>query len=371
MIHCSKCGWQPVPEKDLPVELPDLENWKPLGTGVSPLAQARDWVKVKCPRCQGPAERETDVSDTFLDSAWYFFRYTSTDKKGVAFDQTRVKKWLPVEMYIGGQEHAVLHLMYTRFLTMVLHDLGLIDFEEPFKRFYAHGLLIKDGAKMSKSKGNVVIPDDYIQKFGADSLRCYLMFLGPFGQGGDFRDRGIAGMYRFLGRAWRISQKFGRKGSFEEKRVIHRTIKKVTQDIENLRYNTALAALMEYVNFLYQEEKVSREAIETLVLLFAPFAPHLSEEIWVEVLKNQFSVHQQPWLQYDEKLLKEETVMVIIQVNGKLRGQVEVKSEEGEKQSVVESLAKEEANVAKYLEKKKIKKVVFVPGKLINFVIEG
>ncbi|MCJ7792475.1 MAG: leucine--tRNA ligase [Candidatus Marinimicrobia bacterium] len=369
MIHCSKCGWQPVPEKDLPVKLPNLENWKPLGTGVSPLAQAQDWVKVKCPQCHGPAERETDVSDTFLDSAWYFFRYTSTDKKRVAFDQTRVKKWLPVEMYIGGQEHAVLHLMYTRFLTMVLKDLGLIDFEEPFERFYAHGLLIKDGAKMSKSKGNVVIPDDYVQKFGADSLRCYLMFLGPFDQGGDFRDRGIAGLYRFLGRVWRICQQFGQEGSLEEKRVIHRTIKIVTEDIENLRYNTALAALMEYVNYLYQEKKVSREAIETLVLLFAPFAPHISEEIWVEVLKNKFSIHQNSWPKYEEKLIKEEKVMMIIQVNGKLRGQREMARDQAFQQSAVENMAKKEANVAKYLEKKKIKKVVFVSGKLINFVV--
>ena len=392
MIHCSKCGWQPVPEKDLPVKLPYLKNWKPLGTGVSPLAQARDWVKTKCPKCQGPAKRETDVSDTFLDSAWYFFRYTSTDKKGVAFDQKRVKKWLPVEMYIGGQEHAVLHLMYTRFLTMVLKDLGLIDFEEPFERFYAHGLLIKDGAKMSKSKGNVVIPDDYIQKFGADSLRCYLMFLGPFDQGGDFRDRGIAGMYRFLGRVWRLANLFsegfpfgwdgkfvGGKRKYEDKDLefmTHKTIKKVTEDIENLRYNTAIAAIMEFINFLYGGASgdvfsgpKTIKTVEVLALLLAPFAPHLSEEIWVEILKKPFSIHQQSWPKYEEKLIKEEKVMVIIQVNGKLRGQVTVKNGGGGKQSVVESLAKKEANVAKYLEKKKIKKVVFVPGKLINFVI--
>ncbi len=173
---------------------------------------------------------------------------------------------------------------------MVFKDLGLIEIEEPFKRFYAHGLLIKDCAKMSKSRGNVVIPDEYIKKFGADTLRCYLMFLGPFEQGGDFRDKGIAGMYRFMNRAWRISQEFEGKGSPEEERMIHRTIKKVTEDIENLRYNTALAALMEYINFLYQEKSISRQAIETLALLLAPFAPHIAEEIWCEVLKNKFSV---------------------------------------------------------------------------------
>lgn len=369
MINCAKCGWQPVPEKDLPVELPDLKDWKPLGTGKSPLSQAKDWVKTKCPKCGGPAERETDVSDTFLDSAWYFFRYTSTDKKEVAFDKKRVKKWLPVDMYIGGHEHAVLHLMYTRFLTMVFKDLGLIDFEEPFKRFYAHGLLISEGAKMSKSKGNLVIPDEYIKKFGADTLRTYLMFLGPFDQGGDFRDRGIAGMYRFFSRIWKIAQKFSAKGSPEEKKVIHQTIKKVTEDIENLRYNTAIAAMMEYINFLYKQKTVSREAIEILALVLAPFAPHISEEIWCEVLKNKFSVHQQKWPKYDPRLIKEKKVTVVIQVNGKLRGQVEVLSNQVKKKSVVEKLAKKERNVAKYLKGKKIKKVVFVPGRLINFVV--
>lgn len=369
MINCPQCGWQPVPEKDLPVKLPFVKNYQPKGISQSPLAQAKDWVKVKCPKCDGPAERETDVSDTFLDSAWYFFRYSSTDKKDKAFDKLRVKKWLPVEMYIGGQEHAVLHLMYARFLTMVFKDLGLIDFEEPFKRFYAHGLLIKDGAKMSKSRGNVIIPDKYIKKFGADTLRCYLMFLGPFDQGGDFRDKGIAGMYRFLGRVWKIGQKFEQKGTSEEKKVIHRTIKKVTEDIQNLRYNIAIAAIMEFVNFLYKEKSVSRQAIEVLAQLLAPFAPHISEEIWCEVLGNKFSVHQQPWPKYDSKLIEEEKIIIVIQVNGKLRGQVEVQRAKSKNQKEIENLAKKEKNVAKYLNKKKIKKVVFVPGRLINFVV--
>lgn len=376
MINCSKCGWQPVPEKDLPVKLPYIENYQPKGVGKSPLAQAKDWVKTKCPKCKGPANRETDVSDTFLDSAWYFFRYTSTDKKDVAFDKKRIKKWLPVDMYIGGHEHAVLHLMYTRFLTMVFKDLGLINFEEPFKRFYAHGLLISEGAKMSKSKGNLVIPDEYIKKFGADTLRCYLMFLGPFDQGGDFRDRGIAGMYRFFSRVWKIAQKFSAKGGPEEKKVIHQTIKKVTENIQNLRYNTAIAAIMEYVNFLTRTSNkqqrtkgISREAIETLVLLLAPFAPHISEEIWSQVLKNKFSVHQQNWPKYDPRLIKEKRVTIVIQVNGKLRGQIEVSDQASVISDQVEKLAKKEKNVAKYLKGKKIKKVVFISGRLINFVV--
>lgn len=369
MIYCSKCGWQPVPEKDLPVKLPFIKNYQPKGTEESPLAQAKDWLKTKCPQCQGSARREADVSDTFLDSAWYFFRYPSTDFGNKPLDKKRTKKWLPVEMYIGGQEHALLHLMYARFLTMAFKDLGLIDFEEPFKRFYAHGLIVKDGAKMSKSRGNVVIPDKYIRKFGADALRTYLMFFGPFNQGGDFRDEGIAGMYRFFSRVWRIAQKFGKERTLEEEKTIHKTIKKVTKDIENLHYNTAIAVIMEFINFLYKEKSVSRQAIETLALLLAPFAPHISEEIWCEVLKNKFSVHQQDWPKYDSKLVREKETTIIIQVNGKLRGQVKAISDQADKQAKIEELAKKEKNVAKYLEKKKIKKVIFVPGKLVNFVI--
>jgi len=375
MIQCKKCGWIPVPEEDLPVKLPYLSGWKPLGTGASPLALAKDWIKTKCPKCGGPAKRETDVSDTFLDSAWYFFRYTSTDKKEVAFDKERVKKWLPVEMYIGGHEHAVLHLMYTRFLTMVFKDLGLIDFEEPFKRFYAHGLLISEGAKMSKSKGNIVIPDEYIAKYGADTLRGYLMFLGPFNQGGDFRDTGIAGMWRFLSRVWRLVTQKRRaprqargRGNAEE-RIRHQAIKKVTEDIQNLRYNTAIASLMEFVNFLTREKKVSRQAIETLVLLLAPFTPHLAEEIWSEVLGNKFSVHNQRWPEYDSKLVKEEMATVVIQINGKLRDRIIINHQSSIIKSQIEKLAKESERVKKYLAGQKIKKTVFIPGKLINFVV--
>jgi len=371
MINCSKCGWQPVPEKDLPVKLPFIKNYQPKGLGKSPLAQAKDWVKVKCPKCKGSAERETDVSDTFLDSAWYFFRYTSTDKKNKAFDEKRVKKWLPVKMYIGGQEHAVLHLMYTRFLTMVFKDLGLINFEEPFKRFYAHGLILKDGVKMSKSLGNVVIPDEYIKKFGADALRIYLMFLGPFEQGGDFRDQGIVGIYRFLSRVWRIFQQKGRIGkeaSPELKFKLHRLIKKVGEDIEMIKYNTAIAAMMEFLNSWSQKGSLSKKDAGIFAQLLAPFAPHISEELWFQV-RGKFSIHQQPWPKFEPKLIKEEKVTIVVQVNGKVRGQLEVQSAKCKVQSEVEKLAQKEKNVAKYLKEKKVKKVVFVPGKLINFVI--
>jgi len=373
MINCPKCGWLPVPEKDLPVKLPYLLDWKPLGTGISPLAQDKDWVKVTCPKCGGQAQRETDVSDTFLDSAWYFFRYPTVGQPSaqkVAFDLEITKKWLPVSMYIGGHEHAVLHLMYSRFLTMVFKDLRLIDFEEPYKRFYAHGLIISEGAKMSKSRGNVVIPDLYISKYGADTLRCYLMFLGPFNQGGDFRDTGIAGMWRFLNRVWKLTYllKDDREDPDLSRRK-HQTIKKVTEDLENLRYNTAISAIMEFVNFLSKKKTISRQTLETLALLLAPFSPHLSEEIWSEILGNRFSVFQNPWPKYDPSLTKEEELTVVVQVNAKVRGQIKMAFSEAEKREEVEKKAKSDTKVAAYLAGRQIRKIIFLPGKLINFVI--
>jgi len=393
MIYCSKCaqkgvgerkelpGWFTVPESELPVLLPYLKNYQPKRLGASPLTQAESWLKVTCPRCGGAAQRETDVSDTFLDSAWYFFRYPTIGQPSAdkfAFDPQITKKWLPVDMYIGGHEHACLHLMYSRFITMVFKDLGLIDFEEPYKRFYAHGLLIAEGAKMSKSKGNIVIPDEYIKKFGADTLRCYLRFLGPFDQGGDFRDSGIAGMYRFLSRIWRIYQegkKIGSKTSPELLRPLHQLIQKVTNDISNLRYNTAIATMMEFLNQWNNGGQLSKADAGNFLKLLAPFAPHLAEELWQNKVQSSklkvknWSVHQQSWPKYDPKLAAEEEITIVVQVNGKVRGQIKVQSAIRNSQSEIEKLAQSEPRVAKHLAGGKIRKVIFVPGKLINFVI--
>ena len=249
MIHCGACGPVPVPEEDLPVVLPYVADFRPEADGVAPLARAEEFYQVECPECGGEARRETDVSDTFLDSAWYFLRYPSTDFDDRPLDQARTATWLPVDMYIGGEEHAVLHLLYSRFTTMVLNELGHVEFEEPYKRFRKHGLLIRDGAKMSKSKGNVVIPDEYLERHGADTFRAYLMFLGPYQEGGDFRDRGIVGIERFLNRVWDAvlqAEAEGRSGvePGDVERRLNATIKQVTEDIEDLSYNTALAALM-------------------------------------------------------------------------------------------------------------------------------
>ncbi|KKW20874.1 MAG: Leucine-tRNA ligase [Parcubacteria group bacterium GW2011_GWC2_52_8c] len=380
MIFCENCNWQPVPEKDLPVELPFVKNFRPTGTGQSPLASVKSFYETQCPKCKGKARRETDVSDTFLDSAWYFLRYPSVSDKKHPWDQEITRQWLPVDMYIGGAEHSVLHLLYSRFLTMVFHDWELLDFEEPYKKFRAHGLIIKDGAKMSKSKGNIVNPDDYIRAYGADALRLYLMFTGPFQDGGDFRDAGIAGMTRFLQRVWRLfdtkSKIKNQKSKLQSKiqidinggpdHAIHRTIKKVTEDIEGLRYNTAISALMILLNeFEAKPAEVSREDQKTFIQLLAPFAPHITEELWTR-LKQKYSIHRSPWPSYDPKKLESADVEIVVQVNGRVRGRLRVPK--GIKEAEAVALARKDQGVAKYLAGAP-KKIIFIPGRLINFVI--
>ncbi|MCL5439092.1 MAG: class I tRNA ligase family protein [Patescibacteria group bacterium] len=368
IIYCDKCGVQPVSEKDLPVLLPDVKDWKPKGTGKSPLATVESFVNTSCPKCNGKAVRETDVCDTFLDSAWYFFRYTSTEFNDKAFDSERVKKWLPVDMYIGGAEHAVLHLLYSRFMTMVLKDLGFIQFDEPYKKFRAHGLIIAEGKKMSKSKGNVINPDDYVKKYGADTLRMYLMFMGPFADGGDFRDAAIEGIYRFLTRVWQLIQSTDDKDSTrEEKKILNKTIKEVTKDIESLNYNTAIARLMELLNFISRENSASLETKENLLLLLSPFAPHIAEELWGRI-GQKFSVHRQSWPSFDEKYLHEEEVTIVVQVNGKFRDSIKIQSSESKAQNHIEEIARKSGKVLKYLEGKETKQLIYIEGKIINFV---
>jgi leucyl-tRNA synthetase len=375
MVFCKDDGWVSVPEEDLPVFLPDITDFKPKGDGTSPLHNAPEsWKKIKCPKCGKEATRELDVSDTFLDSSWYFLRYPSIHSKtenSLPFDPEITKKWLPVDTYIGGAEHAVLHLMYARFVTMVLKDLGYLGFEEPFPFLFGHGLIIKDGAKMSKSKGNIVNPDEYIAKFGADTLRMYLMFLGPFDQGGDFRDTGIEGMERFIQRLWKIFVGGKKLSETDKKEVyvkLHQTIKKVTDNVSKFKYNTAIASIMELVNIV-SEKGADREVLRNLCLLLAPFAPYLTEEVWVEVLGQKFSVHKTLWPKYDESLIKTESVTVVVQVNGRVRSQLIVDNLQLINKKEIIELAKKDEKVAKWLQDKKIKNVIFVPGKIINFVI--
>jgi leucyl-tRNA synthetase len=373
IIYCDKCGAVPVPEKDLPVLLPYVEDFKPDDSGLSPLARHEDWYRVACPSCGGTARRETDVSDTFLDSAWYFMRYPSVGHDDVPFDKDLTRKWLPVDSYIGGNEHAVLHLLYSRFVTMVLNEMGYIDFEEPYKKFRAHGLIIRNGAKMSKSRGNVVIPDEYIATWGADAFRGYLMFLGPFEEGGDFRDASISGVKRFLDRLWSSVVTAIANGdmpaaddAIDVKRKLHQTIKKVGEDIPRLSYNTAIAAMMEYMNVLRRGERTPRrDEVEALVQLVAPFAPHLAEELW-ERLGHSGSVMDAGWPSYDVELVKEDTIELAVQVNGKLRGRLNVPRDIDKDSAYL--LAMGDSSIAKFVAGAP-RKIVFVPGRLLNIVV--
>jgi len=371
IIYCDDHGAVPVPEKDLPVVLPHVDDFKPDDSGVSPLARHEDWYRVPCPECGKMSRRETDVSDTFLDSAWYFLRYPSVGVDEVPFDASITKKWLPVDSYIGGNEHAVLHLLYSRFITMVLSDMGILDFEEPFVRFRAHGLIIRNGAKMSKSKGNVVIPDHYIEKWGADAFRTYLMFLGPFEEGGDFRDASISGVKRFLDRLWASvvvacdSATRDRAIDPDVMRKLHQTIKKVGDDIPRLSYNTAVAAMMEYMNVLRRGERTpSRAEVEPLVQLVSPFAPHIAEELWEKVGKTG-SVFDARWPSYDPALVSTDTIDLVVQINGKTRGKLSVARDIAQDEAVAAALAEE--SMAKFLGGEP-KKIIFVPGRLLNLV---
>jgi leucyl-tRNA synthetase len=368
IVYCDACGVVPVPEDQLPVVLPELEDFRPDDSGVSPLARSEAWYHTACPSCGKPARRETDVSDTFLDSAWYFLRYPSSDRDDVPFDAALTKRWLPVHSYIGGNEHAVLHLLYSRFVTMVLHDAGFIEFEEPFTRFRAHGMIVRDGAKMSKSKGNVVNPDDYISEWGADAFRTYLMFLGPYEEGGDFRDKGISGVKRFLDRLWRSVHDARRDGDvdIEVRRKLHQTIRKVGDDIPKLSYNTAIAAMMEYMNSMRSgERKPHVDEVRPLVQLVSPFAPHIAEELW-SILGNEVSVFDSGWPTYDPALLVESTVTMAVQVNGKTRGTIVVAKDVTQDDAVAAAMA--EPGVAKFVTGA-VKKVIFVPGRMLNLVV--
>ncbi|MEK7127237.1 MAG: class I tRNA ligase family protein, partial [Patescibacteria group bacterium] len=364
MINCPKCGWSAVPEKDLPVLLPDITDYVPEGNGKGPLDKHAEFYKTTCPKCGGEAKRETDVCDTFLDSSWYELRYPSVGINDQPFDKELTKKWLPVDMYTGGPEHAVLHLMYFRFVAMVLHDLGFIPFSEPCKNFFAHGMLIKNGAKISKSKGNVINPDEYIDKYGADALRLYLMFMGPAGQGGDFTDRGMDGMRRWVERVYRIISEQMKNpprpsGEVEVESTLNRLIRKAGVDFESRHYNTTIAKMMEFINLITAENlSLSADQIKKFLIILAPFAPHLSEELWSNLSKD--SIHLQNWPEVGE--IKENVAVIAVMINGKLRSTVPA----GDQQTV-EKLAREK--ISSWLTNKQIKKVVFVPGKVINFVV--
>lgn len=362
-------GWYAVPEEELPVELPYVEDFRPQGKGESPLASVPEFYKTKCPGCGAAARRETDVSDTFLDSAWYYLRYPSTRsaRSGqVPWDSKITKKWFPVNLYTGGAEHSVLHLLYVRFIAMVFHDLGFLHFEEPFPKFRAHGLLISEGAKMSKSKGNVVNPDAYIKKYGADVLRMHLMFVAPFEQGGDFRDASIQGLVRFVERVRRVFQNHPVGERAPLIRLFHRTVKKVTEDIETFQYNTAISTLMVLLNEM-ETSGASSDIREGFLKLLAPFAPHLTEELWSKIGQED-SIHRSRWPVYDPALIEEETFALVVQVNGRHRATITVPR--GIVKEEAEERARNEVKVQHALGNGKVTNVVYVENRLINFVVE-
>ena len=384
MIYCDKCGIQPVDEKDLPVILPKNIKFKPRGE--SPLKDAPEFVNTKCSKCSGKARREIDTMDTFVDSSWYFLRYLSPKDDKKPFDKELVNKWMPIDQYIGGVEHAILHLLYARFVVKVLCDMGHVGFKEPFAKLFTQGMITKNGVKMSKSKGNVVSSDDLIEKYGADTVRLYTLFISPPEKDAEWSDRGVEGAWRFLNRVWRLIEEGSRfkvQGSRDTekdkllKRKTHFTIKKVTEDMEGtFHFNTAISAIMELVNEIYDcmsapEHHSTRapefkDAIETVVILLAPFVPHIAEEMW-EKLGNKESVFRAKWPVYDKGALIQDTMELPIQINGKLRSKIEVPSDAAEDE--IKELVLKDIVVKKWTEGKEPKKIIVVKGRLVNLVI--
>jgi leucyl-tRNA synthetase len=380
IISCPEHGTVPVPEDQLPVWLPEHVQFK--STGESPLRYEPDFLNTTCPICGGPATREADTMDTFIDSSWYFLRYADPQNQEAAWSPAQLQKWLPVDQYVGGVEHAILHLLYSRFFTKALHDMGHLDFDEPFLRLYHQGMVLgADGQKMSKSRGNVEAPDTYVEKYGADAVRCYMMFIGPFEAGGSFRAGNLEGIWRFLNRFWSLvneswpeeAQDQQSKESKAIERLVHKTIKRVTEDLGNFHFNTALAALMECNNVLIkqQHEPVAqssayRRALETMMQLLAPFAPHITEELWQQT-GHSGSIHRTSWPRYEEALLKDETFMLVIQVNGKVRERLEVSADISEQEA--RELALSNLRVASFIGETTVQNVIYIPGRLVNVVV--
>jgi leucyl-tRNA synthetase len=381
IIHCPDCGAVPVPEDDLPVLLPETDDFAPMGDGRSPLARVTDWVNTPCPQCGGPAQRETDTMDGFACSSWYFLRFANPFYADGPFDPAAVQRWLPVDTYVGGAEHAVMHLLYARFWTKVMADAGLIEFDEPFSQLLNQGMLLSavDGRKMSKSGGNVVTPDEVVARHGTDALRAYVLFLGPFEAEVTWDDTGIKGVTRFLDRYWRVaslqvaSMRVASSTHHTFERARHKFIQRITQEMEQFRFNTAVAGYMEYLNYLIemQDEAIPadqwRQAIETLTLLLAPICPFITEEVWQTVLGHSESVHQQAWPNYDPALAADEVVTIIIQVNGKVRDRVEVDADVSE--DVLRETAVSSTAVQRFINGKSIQKIVVVQNKLVNIVV--
>ncbi len=385
ILYCRDCGTVPVPEADLPVRLPHLPDYAPRGDGRSPLANVPEFVHTTCPQCSGPAERETDTMSGFACSSWYFLRFASPHYTAFAFEPEAVRRWLPVDLYVGGAEHAVAHLLYARFWTKVLRDAGLIDFGEPFPVLRSQGVLhAPDGKRMSKSRRNVVTPESVSSRYGADALRLHLLFMAPFEAPVIWSEEGIAGPVHFLRRVWGLVEA-ARAGTAQDSHpelsegaqlsaLRNRVVQRITQDIEAFKLNTAVSALMEYAGALEDHRAAVgvsdayREALRTLLLLLAPFAPHIAEELW-QRLGEPYSIHQQPWPIYDPAAITVEMITLLIQVNGKVRDRLEVRADVTQEQAQAAALAS--AAVQRHLKGREPRRIIYVPGRLVNIVIQG
>ncbi len=371
IIKCENCGNVPVPEEELPLKLPEVERYEPTGTGESPLANIPEWVNTFCPKCGRKAKRETNTMPQWAGSCWYYLRYIDphNSKEFAGFE--KLKYWLPVDLYVGGAEHAVLHLLYARFWHKFLYDLGYVPTKEPFLKLRSQGLVLaEDGRKMSKSLGNVINPTEIVNKYGADAMRLYEMFMGPFDQPKPWSTKGIVGIRRFLQRVWHLQERVRNKEmkikNKKLERLIHQTIKKVTEDIEGFKFNTAISQMMILTNEFEKQKELSVDDYQVLIILLSPFAPHISEEIWHK-LGNDKSIFLQKWPEYNPKLIKEKVFELVIQINGKMRDRVKVEMDISEDKA--KELALSQARVRKYIKGKKIKRVVFVKNKLINIVL--
>ncbi|MGI8961997.1 MAG: class I tRNA ligase family protein, partial [Bryobacteraceae bacterium] len=382
IVYCPNCGIVPVPEEDLPVLLPpDVEI---TGTGRSPLEAVESFINVSCPECGGAARRESDTMDTFVDSSWYFYRYCDPHNSQAPFNSERVANWLPIDQYIGGVEHAILHLIYSRFWTKMMRDIGLVQNSEPTKRLFTQGMVIKDGAKMSKSVGNIVSPDEMVELFGADSARMYSLFAAPPDRDLDWQQDGVSGVNRFLAKVYRfITRNADRSGEREPTqlegqadrqalRKLHQTLGRITNDFDSRwHFNTSIAALMELVNELYSLEaklssKCVREVSEKLTLMLAPFAPYTAQDLW-QILGNGGPVFREMWPSYDAELAKEDSVEIPVQVNGRLRAHLHVAP--GTAREELERLALKQENVRPFIERKDVVKVIVLPDRLVNLVV--
>ena len=372
LIHCEKCGTVPVPENQLPVILPNVKSYKPTDTGESPLAAIDEWVNTTCPCCGGPAKRETNTMPQWAGSSWYYLRYCDNHNDKELASKEALKKWLPVDMYVGGVEHAVLHLLYARFYTKFLHDIGVVDFDEPFKRLFNQGMITKDGAKMSKNKGNVVSPDETVENYGCDSLRMYELFIGPPELDSEWDDNGIDGVFRYLNKVWKFvneyKDKLVEKPTAEMEFVKNKLTCEITKRLEALTLNTVVSGFMEYTNKMIAVAKaaggIDKDSLETLTLLLAPFTPHISEEMW-QLLGHDTSVFTHGWPKYDESKLKEETVNIAVQINGKVKVQLSV-DPSADKDTV---LAAAKAALGDKLSGNIVKEI-YVPGRIVNIVVK-